>query len=110
MKSRESIDEQIVLLEGPALFLDTVYETIEGYLHRIGEPYEQVITAIEAEDAGDVDHETEAVLHVYVPATVEPDEALTWVERALDRIADEHDMTLTRQGVQVSLEEASEEL
>ena len=85
-------------------------ETIEAPIQRTGEEYEQVITGVGAEGAGDVDHETEAVLHVYVPATVEPDEALTWVERALDRIADEHDMTLTRQGVQVSLEEASEEL
>ena len=110
MKTHESTDEQMVLLEGPAVFLDIVYETIEAHLHRTGEPYEQVITAIEGEDAGDVDHETEAVLHVYVPASVAPNEALAWVGRALDRIADEHDMTLARQGVQGTLEAASEEL
>lgn len=38
------------------------------------------------------------------------DEAYEWLDCALDRIADDHDMDLARQGVQVYLDEETEEL
>jgi len=67
--------EQVVLLEGPGHFLDIVYETIEGHVRRTGKKYGQVITGVGTAEVGDVDHETESVLPVYVPATVDPEEA-----------------------------------
>jgi len=102
----ESQEEQVVLLEGPDHFLDIVYETIEGHVRRTGEEYGQIITGVSTAEVGDVDHETESVLPVYVPATVNPEEARELVGLALDRIADEHDMDLARQGVQITFEEA----
>ena len=98
------------MLEGPAPFLDTVYETIDAHVQRTGEEYEQVITGVGAVDAGDVDHEEDAVLHLYVRGEVALDEAHEWVDRALNRIADDHDMELARQSVQVYTDEAEEEL
>jgi len=97
--------ESTMILEGPASFLDVVYETIDAHVHRTGEEYEQVITGVGSEDAGDVDHEEEAVLHVYILGGVEPDAAREWVGLALDRIADEHDMDLARQSVQMRFED-----
>jgi hypothetical protein len=97
-------EETTMILEGPAPFLDVVYETIEAHVQRTGEEYEQVVTGVGSVDAGDVDHEEEAVLHVYVLGGVEPEEAREWVGLALDRIADDHDMDLARQSVQVHTE------
>lgn len=101
--------EWTIILEGPAPFLDVVYETIDAHVQRTGAAYEQVITGVGAEDAGDVDHEEVAVLHLYILGGVEVDEAREWVDLALDRIADEHDMDLARQGVQVQLEDETGE-
>ena len=101
--------ERTVLLEGPDPFLDVVYETIEARVERIGEAYGQVITGVSVAEVGDVDHETESVLRIYVPATVDPEEALELIDLALDRIADEHNMDLARQSVQVSFEESDVE-
>jgi len=92
MVLRDPTREQVVILDGPAPVLDVVYETIDAHVQRTGEQYEQVITGVGAEDVGDVDHETEAVLHVYVHASEAPEEALMWGERALDHIADDNDM------------------
>lgn len=103
------VQESTIILEGPAPFLDIVYETIDAHVQRTGEEYEQVITGVGAVDAGDVDHEEEAVLHLYVRGEVELEEAHEWVDRALDRIADDHDMELARQGVQIYVEEETEE-
>lgn len=101
--------EQVFLLEGPAPFLDVVYETIEAHIQRTGEEYEQVITGVEGVDVGDVDHEEKAVLHVYVLGSADPEEAREWIDLALDRIADDHDMDLAREGVQVTPETETEE-
>jgi len=104
--------ELTVILEGPAPFLDVVYETVEAHIHRTGEEYGQIITGVDAEDAGDVDAEEEAVLHLYVLGETDLDEARDLVGLALDRIADENDMDLARQSVQMTFEdeEAEEEL
>jgi hypothetical protein len=99
--------ERTFLLDGPDAFLDQVYETIEAHVHRTGEEYGQVITGVGTAEVGDVEHETESVLPVYVPATVDPDEAEELIGLALDRIADEHNMELARQGVQILPEEAA---
>ncbi|GEM_PF-3824134 len=99
--------EREVFLEGPDHFLDIVYETIEAHVRRTGEEYGQVITGVGSAEVGDVEHETESVLPVYVPATVDPEEALELIGLALDRIADEHNMDLARQNVQVSFEEGT---
>jgi len=101
-------EEATVILEGPAAFLDVVYETIDAHVQRTGEEYEQVITGVGGEDAGDVDHEEDAVLHLYVQGGVEPEEAREWVDRALDRIAEDHGMDLARQSVQVYMEDEDE--
>ena len=101
--------EREVVLEGPDHFLDTVYETIEGHVRRTGEEYGQVITGVGTAEVGDVDRETESVLPVYVPATVDPEEALELIELALDRVADEHNMGLARQSVQVTFEDTERE-
>jgi hypothetical protein len=98
-----------VLLEGPDHFLDIVYETIDAHIQRTGEEYGQIITGVGVEEVGDVEHETESVLAVYVPVSVEPDEALELIDLALDRIAEEHNMELARQSVQVTFEEGIEE-
>lgn len=60
------VQESTIMLEGPAPFLDVVYETIDAHVQRTGEAYEQVITGVGAVDAGDVDHEEDAVLRLYV--------------------------------------------
>lgn len=101
-KATRRADETTMILEGPAPFLDVVYETIDAHVQRTGDEYEQVITGVAGADAGDVDHEEEAVLHLYILEGVEPDEAREWVDLALDRIADDHDMDLARQSVQVT--------
>lgn len=110
IKTEMDAQESRIMLEGPAPFLDTVYETIDAHVQRTGEEYEQVITGVGAVDAGDVDHEEDAVLHLYVRGEVALDEAHEWVDRALNRIADDHDMELARQSVQVYTDEAEEEL
>lgn len=103
--------ESMVIVEGPAHFLDVVFETIDAHIQRTGEEYEQVITGVGAEDVGDVDHEEDAVLHLYVLGGEDRDEAREWIDLALDRIADEHNMDMARQSVQLSFEEeAGEEL
>ena len=94
------------MLEGPDHFLDVVYETIEGHVRRTGDEYGQIITGVGTAEVGDVDHETESVLPVYVPATVDLEEALDLIGLALDRIADENNMDLARQSVQVTFEDA----
>lgn len=100
------------MLEGPAPFLDIVYETIDGHVQRTGEEYGQVITGVSGQEAGDVDSEEEAVLEVYVDARTDVDEAVEMIDLALDRIAEEHNMEIARQGVQVTFEdeEAGEEV
>lgn len=105
MESEPAVPEMLLLAEGPAHFLDLVYETIEAHLTRAGDPYEQIITGIGAEDVGDVDHEESAILHLYVPETVPTDEAMELVDRALDRIADEHNMEQARHGVEITFED-----
>lgn len=104
--------ESVVVLDGPATFLDVVFETIEAHVHRTGSEYEQIITGVDAVEAGDVDHDDEAVLRLFVLGDTDPEEALELVELALDRIADEHNMELARQSVQLSFEneELEEEL
>lgn len=101
--------EREVLLEGPDHFLDIVYETIEGHVRRTGEEYGQVITGVGSAEVGEVDHETESVLPVYVAATVDSEEVLELIGLALDRIADEHNMDLARQSVQIAFEEGTPE-
>jgi len=101
--------EQVVFLEGPDPFLDIVYETIDGYVRRTGEEYQQVITGVGTAEVGDVDRETESVLPVYVLGSVNSDEALEQINLALDRIAGEHNMDLARQNVQVAFEEGRSE-
>jgi len=104
------IQERTVLLEGPDHFLDIVYETIDAHVQRTGEEYEQVITGVSTKEIGDVDREEESVLHLFVPASEAPEDARELIGLALDRIADEHNMDLARQGVQVTFEdEAAEE-
>ena len=104
--------ELVVLLEGPAPFLDVVFETIEAHVQRTGEEYEEIITGVDAEDAGDVDHEEEAVLHLYVLASEDPEDIRELIGLALDRIADENNMDLARQSVRIMFdeEEAPEEI
>ena len=98
--------ERRVLLEGPDHFLDLVYETIDAHVNRTGEEYGQIITGVSIEEVGDVDHETESVLPVYVLASADPEEALELIDLALNRIADEHNMDLARQNVQITFEES----
>ena len=96
------IQENAFMLEGPAPFLDIVYETIDG----------QVITGVSGQEAGEVDSEEEAVIEVYVDARTDVDEAFEFIDLALDRIAEERNMEIARQGVQVTFEdeEAGEEV
>mgnify|MGYP006286734115 CR=1 FL=1 len=102
--------ERTVLLEGPDHFLDIVYETIDAHIQRTGNEYEQVITGVSTKEIGDVDHEEESVLPLYVLASEDPEDARELIGLALDRIADEHNMDLARQNVQVTFEdEALEE-
>lgn len=101
--------ERMVLLEGPAHFLDVVYETIDARVQRTGEEYEQVITGVGTEEAGDIGYEEEGVLRLYVPASVDREEAREQIELALDRISDEHNMEVARQNVQVTFEQETEE-
>lgn len=100
--------ERMVLLEGPSHFLDEVYETIDAHVQRTGEEYQQVITGVGTEEAGDIGHEDESVLRLYVPATVDREEAREQIELALDRISDEHNMEVARQNVQVTFEQEAE--
>lgn len=97
----------LVSLEGSAPFLDAVFETVEAHIHRTGEEYAEIITGIDAMEAGDVDHDDEAAVYLYVLGTVPPDEAVELINLALDRIADEHNMVLARQSVQVEVPEAA---
>jgi hypothetical protein len=97
--------ERTVLLEGPDHFLDIVYETIDAHVRRTGEEYEQVITGVSTKEIGDVDHEEESVLPLYVLASEDPEDARELVGLALDRIADQHNMNLARQSVQVTFED-----
>lgn len=95
--------EWTVLLEGPDHFLDVVYETIDAHVRRTGEEYGQGITGVSTKEVGDVDHEEESILHLFVLASVDRDEARELVDLALDRISDEHNMEMARQNVQVSI-------
>lgn len=100
--------ERMVLLEGPSHFLDAVYEAIDAHVQRTGDEYQHVITGVGTEEAGDVGHEEESVLHLYVPAAVDGEEAYEQIELALDRISDEHNMEVARQNVQVTFEQEAE--
>lgn len=99
------MQESVVVAEGPSPFLDVVFEAIEAHVHRTGSEYEQIITGVDAIEAGDVSHNEEAVLRLFVLGDTEPDEAIELVDLALDRIADEHNMDLARQSVQLSFED-----
>jgi len=109
MESNDST-EYTVLLEGPAPFLDVVFETISAYRQRATdlEPTEReyagIVTGIDAVDAGDVDEEETAVVHLYVSGDVPPEEAREEIDLALSRIADEHNMTLARENLQLTFE------
>lgn len=95
------MDEIVARLEGPAHFLDLFYETIDARVHRTGEPY-QGITGVSGIDAGDVEHEAQAALQVYVDATrMDREEAYERMGFALDRVADRHNMAVARQGVRI---------
>ncbi len=108
METADEPVERTIELEGPAAFLDVVYETVEAHISRTREEYGEIITGVDAVDAGDVDREEAAILHLYVPGDVDPDDARELVGLALDRIADENDMELARYGVQVRVLGAEE--
>lgn len=101
--------EYIVMLEGAAPFLDVVFETIDAHIDRTQEEYAEIVTGVDALEAGDVDHDEQAALRLFVLGEVDPDEARELVGLALDRIADENDMVLARQGVQMTFEEETGE-
>lgn len=109
MEPNEQPAEYLAIVEGPVPFLDVVFEAVEAHLHRTGEEYAEIVTGVEAEDVGEVDHETNAVLHFYVLGEVDRDEARDLIDLALDRIADDHNMDVARQSVRVSFEEGEEE-
>lgn len=97
-----------VVLEGPTSFLAQVFETIDAHIRRTGDEYADIITGVNAEESGDIDHDEEAVLYVYTLGNLEPDDALEGVDFALDWIADERDMVLARQSVRTELEHDDE--
>lgn len=101
MEPQDPPQEYPVELTGPAHFLDVVYETVDAHISRTQEEYAEIITGV---DAGTVDQEEEAVLHVYVLGSVPPEEARERINLALDRISDEHNMTIARQGVELAVE------
>jgi len=105
MDANDSSPAYIVALEGAAPFLDVVFETIEAHIHRTGEEYAEIITGVDALEAGDVDHDEAAAVHLYVLGTVPPDEAVELIGLALNRIADDHTMNLARQSVQIEVPE-----
>jgi hypothetical protein len=109
MNATDSSTEYIVALEGSAPFLDVVFETIEAHISRTGEEYAEIITGVDALEAGDVGHDEEAAVHLYVLGSVPPDEALDLIDLALDRIADENTMGMARQTVQVEVPDAPSE-
>ena len=110
MEANERKREYPVVVEGPAAFLDVVYETIEAHVERTREEYAEIITGIHGEDAGDVEHEEQAALQLYVLGGVPPEEARELIDLALDRIADEHDMVLARQSVRLVVEHPEADL
>jgi hypothetical protein len=97
--------EHTIVLDGPTPFLSRVFETIDAHISRTGEEYADIITGVNAEESGDIDHDEEAILYVYTLGDVDPDDALESVDLALDRIADEQDMVLARQSVRLTLED-----
>lgn len=99
------MDETTVTLEGPAHFLDVVYETIRAHVRRTGEPYEEIITGVAGIDAGNLEREETALLRLYIDDQADRDEVQNFVGLALDRIADDHIMDLARQSVRVNIEE-----
>lgn len=105
METDSPQEEYLIEAEGPAPFLDIVFETVDAHIDRTGEEYADVITGIGGVEAGDVDQEEEAVLQFYVLGSVPPEEAREQIDLALDRISDEHNMTVARQGVQLTVEE-----
>jgi len=104
MEPQDPPQEYPVELTGPAHFLDVVYETVDAHISRTQEEYAEIITGVDAVDAGNVDQEEEAVLHLYVVGSVPAEEALEQIHLALDRISDEHNMTIARQGVELAVE------
>jgi len=100
--------EHTIMLDGPTSFLAQVFETIDAHISRTGAEYADIITGVNAEESGDIDHDDEAILYVYTLGDVDPDDALESVELALDRIADEQDMVLARQSVRLTLEDNGE--
>lgn len=109
MEPNERPVEHVAVVEGPAPFLDVVFETIEAHVTRTESEYAEIITGVRGADVGDVDRETDAVLHVYVLGEVERDEVRELIDLALDRIADEHNMDLARHSVRLTFEEGEEE-
>lgn len=97
--------ETMVLLDGPPHVLDVVYETIDAHLQRTGEEYAQVITGVGTEQAGNVGYKEESVIHLYLPASMDREEAREQIEGARDRIAAERNMAVARQNVHVTVEE-----
>jgi len=104
----EKRTEHTIVLEGPTSFLAQVFETIDAHISRPGDEYADIITGVNAEESGDVDHDEEAVLYVYTRGDLDPDDALEDVDFALDWIADERDMVLARQSVRAELERDEE--
>lgn len=96
-------------LEGPAPFMDVVFEVVEAHVGRTRHAYAEVITGVEAEDAGDVDNEQHAVLLLYILPEVAPQEAREYIGRALDQIADDQNMSMARGRVQLRFLDRSEE-
>lgn len=105
MEANAQQNEYLALLDGPAPFLDVVFETIDAHIDRTRNEYAEIVTGVDAMEAGDVDHDEKAALYLYVLGDVDPEEARELIGLALDRIADEHDMVLGRQGVQITFPE-----
>lgn len=102
--------EHTIVLDGPTPFLAQVFETIDAHISRTGDEYGDIITGVNAEESGDIDHDEEATLYVYTLGDVDPDDAVESVQLALDRIADERDMVLARQSVRLTLEDDGESI
>jgi hypothetical protein len=94
LEAQDLLKEYPVELTGPA-HLHDVYETVDAHISRTQEEHAEMITGV---DAGAVDQEEEALLHVYVLGAVPPEKARERMSLALGRISDEHSMTIARQG------------
>lgn len=106
MEEQDQPDEYVVEATGPAHFLDVVFENVDAYIARTGEEYADIITGVDGVDAGNVGEEEEAVLNLYVLGRVPPEEAREQIDIVLDRISDDYNMTIARQGVELTIEES----